>query len=115
MSSGPLIGRNAELQQVTRLLGVGGVPGNAGARRLVTLCGCHGVGKSALAAAAARRLMAGQDGDTNQRTTGAYTPLIVDCRGCDGTFASLTSRILAVFGLRHRQPYDTGSYDVISY
>lgn len=115
MSSGPLIGRNAELQQMTRLLGHGGVPGNAGARRLVTLCGCHGVGKSALAAAAARRLMTGQVGDAKQGTTAAFTPMLVDCRGCDGTFASLTSRILAVFGLRHRQPYDTGSYDVITY
>ena len=54
--TGPLIGRDAELQQVIRLLG-DGVPSNAGGRRLVTLCGCHGVGKSALAMAAARRLV----------------------------------------------------------
>ena len=105
-STGPLISRDDELQQLLRLLG-DGVPGNAGARRLVTLSGCHGVGKSALTLAAARRLMStGRD---------AFTPMIVDCRRCDGTLESLTSRILAVFGLRHRQPYDTGPGDVIGY
>ena len=105
-STGPLISRDADLQQLTRLLG-DGVSGNTGARRLVTLCGCHGVGKSAAAAAVARRLA--------RKGEGGFTPMIVDCRGSDGTFASLTSRILAVFGLRHRQPYDTGLSDVITF
>ena len=117
MSTSPLIGRDSELQQLSRLLG-DGVPDAAGARRLVTLCGCHGVGKSVLAEALARQLMwrgGGLDGDTRQGANGRFTPMIVDCRGCDGTFGSLTSRILAVFGLRHRQPYDTGSYDVITH
>jgi len=111
-SSSPLISRDAELQQLTRLLG-DGVHGNAGARRLVTLCGCHGVGKSSLAMAAARRMeSSGPVGDGDIET--GFTPMIVDCRGCDGTFGSVTSRVLAVFGLRHRQPYDTGSRDVIT-
>jgi len=116
MSAGSVIGRDAELQQLSRLLG-DGVPSNAGARRLVTLSGCHGVGKSAVAVALARRLTsrgAGQGGEARRGTDRGFTPVIVDCRGCDGTFGSLTSRIFAVFGLRHRQPYDTGSYDVIT-
>jgi len=118
-SSAPLISRDAELQQLTRLLG-DGVHGNAGTRRLVTLCGCHGVGKSAVATAVARRLTSngpGRDGKTSSvaGTDGGFTPMIVECRGCDGTFGSLTSRILAVFGLRHRQPYDTGPSDVIDH
>jgi len=115
-SSGPLISRDGELQQLTRLLG-DGVYSNAGARRLITLCGCHGVGKSAVAMAVARRLMpkdVGREGKPFPVSDGAFTPMIVDCRGCDGTFGSLTSRILAVFGLRHRQPYDTGPCDVIT-
>jgi len=121
-SAGPLIGRDAELQQLTRLLG-DGVPDNAGARRLVTLYGCHGVGKSALAMALARRLTSrgpghgpghGPEGPSFHDAGGGFTPMIVECRGCDGTFGSLASRILAVFGLRHRQPYDTGSCDVTS-
>ena len=125
-TTSPLIGRDAELQQLTRLLG-NGVPGNAGARRLVTVCGCHGVGKSALAVSAARQLTSGvpgpggeafqvsvapgHGGEAFQASDGRYTTMIVECRGCDGTFGSLTSRILAVFGLRHREPHDTGSSD----
>jgi len=98
--------------------GGGGVPGNAAsARRLVTLCGCHGVGKSTVAAAVARGLMGRQTGDVPQDLSSGsvgFTSMLVECRGCDGTFGSLTSRILAVFGLRHRQPHDTGFFDVIA-
>ena len=126
---GSLIGRDAELRHLTGLLG-DCVRGNGGKRRLVTLCGCHGVGKSSLAVAAARQLTTaktavatagprvtwkGQAGEAElEPGVDGVTPMLVECRGCDGTFGSLTSRILAVFGLRHRQPYDTGSYDVIA-
>jgi len=113
MSCSPLIGRDADVRHVTRLLG-DGIYDNAGAHCLVTLCGCHGVGKSALAMEAARSMNRRVAEDEFLGKPGVLTTMMVDCRGCDGTFGSLTSRILAVFGLRHRQPYDTGYCDVIT-
>jgi len=128
----PLDGRDQQLDDVYKLLtneqlDVNGHVGTC-RPRLLTLTGCHSIGKSALALAVSRRLISLPNGTCSSLTTSHHTVdaaeegvasqsggrvyeavVMVECRGCDGTRESLLARIFGAFGLPYRARYDNGT------
>ena len=133
----PLDGRDQQLDDVYKLLTneMLCVNGHVGMcrPRLLTLTGCHGIGKSTLALAVSRRLISPPsetcsgpstsdhdvtttEGDVASKSSGrVYKAVVrVECRGCDGTRESLLARIFRAFGLPYRARHDNGKiYNVM--